>query len=312
MKGKRRKDKDLDSNKHILVWGKTLKEMEQSALFGSAHKERPSTRLAPFGVSKSCGLDILTIVHNAVRTELNDMYSMYEAMTTLGTKLNHRDVEKSTLWFKDMFKFLVNNLLQWHWEVLLPWISSRIKVNQGDEEHLRTLCRRRGSIELMANETATSQESLYNELLTGANRDKVRSKLINVAVAVNDLGFRLTQYMSYAEVVITPIFGKANIAVKERNDMFRRLLFWIQDTGNVELDIPLLLRWMPHEEIEEWLNEHGFQRWEHAISVDTYVKWAHEQFYQSHHKIVEDLVNRAEKHAGSRYVKKFQKCGIDF
>ena len=308
--GRKRRDRDRKKEdndemvKNTPVWGKTLLELEQSTKLSLAHKDRPTIRMAPYGMPKTETLDILSISHNAVRKELKDMYTMYDAMANLGMKLLYTDVATSTLWFKDMFKFVVNNVLQWHWEVFLPWVTRRVNVNSAEREHLITLCRRRGSIELMANETAMLQESLFQELLLGKHGDRIRTKILDVFVAVNDLAMRLTQYMSFAEAVVNRVLSRAHFHKRDRSEIFRRLLFWIQDSGNVEMDVPMLLRWMSHEQTEEWLMGHGFQNWEHAISMDLYVKWTHETFYPLHYKTVEEMVGRAERQVAVRQSKK--------
>lgn len=72
-----------------------------------------------FEASLSFCLDMLTLLHNAVRQELSSMYFVYCNMAELRDSLTVSNVKHSTIWFRTFHKVLVEEALKWHERIFI-------------------------------------------------------------------------------------------------------------------------------------------------------------------------------------------------
>ncbi|KAI0567321.1 hypothetical protein FGB62_3g133 [Gracilaria domingensis] len=277
----------------INVWDSTC---DRNPLYKSLSEwasEAPDICFATFGEPNSWCLDILTIVNNAIRFELNDMYEMHRAMVFLKQQLTFHDVKLATLWFRTMWKFLTRNMLQWHGDVLLPWIESRIPRTASSNETLTTLKRRRGMLEIMSNASWSIQSLVSRNVSTEADGLLVQCNLAKCLKNVNELGERVLEYLRNCEVLIAPLLIGAGVTSEERDAAIGDLLVHILQAGRESMEIPILLSWMPvskkRDFIKNFLNENRLR----PISRALYKEWQETEFEARHRDIIRWMSTRA-------------------
>ncbi|PXF45877.1 hypothetical protein BWQ96_04312 [Gracilariopsis chorda] len=277
----------------INIWDSTC---ERNPLYKSLSEwasEIPEICFSTFGEPNSWCLDILTIANNAIRFELNDMYEMHRAMALLKQQLTFHDVKLATLWFRTMWKFMTRNLLQWHGDVLLPWVESRVSKTPSSNETITTLKRRRGMLEIMSNAACSIQSLVSRNVSTEADGLLVQCNLAKCIKNVNELGERVLEYLRNCEVLLAPLLIGAGVSQEEKDRVIQDLLLNILQTGRESMEIPILLSWMPiltkKAFIKSFLKDSKLR----PISLAKYNEWQESEFEARHRDIVRWMGNRA-------------------
>lgn len=282
------------STKDVLVWDTDYKSTAEHKTFSLAHVNLPTLCLSPFAEPNSCCSDILTLGHNAVRRELCDMYIMYEAMRKLGPTLTHADVNMSTLWFRTMYNFTTQNVLQWQWQVFLPWASLRISASQSTTELICLITRHQGMLGLMFNTISTLQSNLSSQIEKGHDRRTVQRTLAQVSTNVHKFSTVLLAYFRAMESLVVPLLIRSDTGPFDRTTLFRELILHMLEAETAHIQLPILLRWMPASKLTTWLLDNAFDHMNRNITLAMYEAWHGEFYMRQHRSIVDKLVQKSK------------------
>lgn len=263
--------------------------------FINALGSTPDLDLSTYGEPHSHCLDITSILHNAVRQELHDMYHMYRAMGNLGDALTLAEVKNCTLWFRPLYKFLVNIVLKWHEKVYFPWFVT--KVEQRGLSNLEKMGKLHGDL-FKAMEDARTTMNKHARLsaeLSGASRDElIRVQFLDAVLGATNLAHHVCTYMRHLETHTTPLLDKSGLAKADSIDMMRSISKWVMESGTIELDLPLLLRWMPRVRLREWLRQYGVDSKSRPIPFWMYNEWQRDKLESTHIMLVREVLDRVD------------------
>lgn len=276
------------------LWGEGGNEGSSFSTFVNFLSESPSLCLSRYGEQNSCYLDIFTLGHNAVRNELSDMFVMYRSMADIGGSLTHGNVKASTLWFRAFYKFTMRNVLSWHKEQVFPLVHLTGQLDKEEEGKMELLQKHREKVENVLRTLYEKQAHLSSELSRDAKRELVRRQFVDVVCGAVDLAFKLTDYFRAVEIHIVPILDARGLFKEDRDTLFKKLCLLIQEAGTEQIDIPMLITWMPRAELREWLMTCAVDHRNRTIPLWIYNSWQTDHYHERHRKLVEDIVAKAK------------------
>lgn len=276
------------------VWGDGGDEGALFSTFVDFLSESPSLCLSRYGEQNSWCLDIFTLGHNAVRNELSDMFVLYRSMADIGASLTHGNVKASTLWFRAFYKFTILNVLSWHKEHLFPWVHLAAQLDKDEEGKMASMYKHRDKVEDLLRALYERQARLSSQLSRDANLELVRVQFVDVVCGAVDLAFKITDYFTAVETQIVPILDVNGLNKQDRDALFMKLCLLIQEAGTEQIDIPMLIMWMPRAVLREWLTTCAVDHRNRPIPLWMYNSWQTDHYHERHRKLVEDIVAKAK------------------
>lgn len=271
--------------------------MDENALystFANTLSDTPLLCLSSFGEENSWSRDLLTLGHNAVRNELSDMFVMYRSMADIGEYLTHGDVKASTLWFRAFYKFTTQNVLSWQKEEMFPQICSAVTLDKKEERQMLSLDSQRDQAMELLQILYAKQARLSAELSRDAKQESVRLKFVEIVCDVVHLAFKLIEYFKATETFLLPLLDSSGLVKQDRDEFFKKMSLRIQEVGTEQIDIPMLITWMPRSRLRQWLTACAVDHRNKPIPLWMYNDWQTNHYHERHRKLVEDLVAKSK------------------
>mmetsp|Transcript_4738 Transcript_4738/g.14296 ORF Transcript_4738/g.14296 Transcript_4738/m.14296 type:complete len:475 (+) Transcript_4738:75-1499(+) len=213
----------------------------QKKLPPAAHINEPSMSLTPFGVDHA--VDLFAMPHNAIKSELSDMYTIVASIRRRSILVEVEDLELFFEWWEDFNTFVVR-CFEVEDKFVMPWVTRRVNVsNTIMQQTTRNL--RKAKFTYTLRQISNMKECIGNmhpgEVISKVNRNL--DKLVPM----------LLEYFTDTERVLCPMVVRA-YSEGEKKLLDREIYDFIRTTDDADLVVGLLLRWMAPKERKHWRN----------------------------------------------------------
>ena len=233
--------------------------------------------------------DILSLPHNAVRCELMDMYSMFDAVVRLEEKLTFGDAYKMTKWMR-LFVGFLKALFSHEIESFFPAVLETKNSNPSIEE---TTCHFLVQQKRIEGEVTATME-LFNELSSmvckeSSTSGEVAEMMTGAIRAATKLGSHLIECYGSQELYIPAALYKHYPNGSLKAQLHSKLVHDLMKSEAAKINTITLTRWMrTKEELKEFLKNYA-----PPSLRPQYARWQ-KKFHYRHRKIVEDLVAKSK------------------
>lgn len=208
--------------------------------------------------------DILALVHNAVRSELNDLISLLMSAKKIGTGLQVRDFANMRKWWQ-VCSSIVLDFLDLEVKVLTPWFQGALDKSKSEEkesrEMLEMMPRRQGELRDLLMSISRAFGDVCDPPAVNMAKPKNTTTLDRRALlVVNSLDALISQvceYMWEQEMRLPPMLTNVYKSErKERDVIIKRLLTHVtKSSRKADIMLVLLTRWISESKYSKALTK---------------------------------------------------------
>jgi len=195
--------------------------------------ERPPTLfLVEYG--RSWELDVFVFPHNALRSELIDLYDILEGIAHLGLNLQLLHIHRLSMWWQIFARFLSDYFL-FEDKVLLPWVYAEGDRVPAVHNFRVAMSSRRNRVNELASEVS-NVFSLFNCRPGG----EILPMLFR---SIREFLPRILNYLAKEEKYLPRVLAGLHDQ-DEKPVMERNMMMFFQNTENAGLSLFLLTKWI--------------------------------------------------------------------
>lgn len=289
--------RDLETqNRSMLTIPEALRDIHQTSVWsgdlGSKYNGevrrllsgRANCAFADYNIN-TWSEDVLTLPHNAVRCELLDMHTMFDAMLKIGDRLNYGDIYRMTKWF-DTFSGFLKAVCVHESKVLFPIILEAKETDPNVTNMIDLFQRQQSKIESERNNTDNAFKEI--SILVSSETTKsqtITEKLTKCIESATLLGSHLIEYYRSQELYLPGPLYDHHQECSLKSFLHSKLVHDMMHSETSKINTVALIRWIQRkEDLQRFL-----QVYAPSILKSQYMRWQ-KKFQLRHRKIVEDMV----------------------
>eukprot|EP00177_Eucheuma_denticulatum_P005918 GFKZ01010781.1.p1 GENE.GFKZ01010781.1~~GFKZ01010781.1.p1 ORF type:complete len:538 (-),score=111.46 GFKZ01010781.1:526-2085(-) len=218
----------------------------------------PEVNLTPFG--QSWAMDSFALIHNAIKAELRDLYTIANSMQRRKVLLTMKHIDIFYEWWSDFREFVLVAMTVEE-EVYFPWVGSKDYLRGAFKRSERM--RVTGSTRKTIQNITEYREKFLPYLPVGERLDGLLAQL-------GEFGELLKHYDAVSASL--PGYLETLFKQKEKDANTKDLVAAFRGSDGYNRNLVLLARWMPDRSMKRWALSHlrpkdllSYKGWRHMI-----------------------------------------------